>query len=105
MSEQDNMIARGRTIQCNLSPALGYFMIRIGCQQFNMALIKDMELKVIVSSNTKYILIIGNIGPLARIFELKIGNLQNILCMMGYSKLKLIFMLYLWPVGNRMTRR
>ena len=47
----------------------------------------------------------GNIGPLARIFEVRIGNIRNILCMMGNSKLKLTFMLYLWPVGNQMTRR
>ena len=43
----------------------------------------------------------GNIGPLA-IFEVKIGN---ILYMMGNSKLKLTFTIYLWAVGKRMTRR
>ena len=48
----------------------------------------------------------GNIGPLA-IFEVKIENIRNILCMMGNdSKLKLTFTLYLWAVvGKRMTRR
>ena len=34
----------------------------------------------------------GNIGPLA-IFEVKIGNKQNIFYMMGNSRLKLTFML------------
>ena len=46
----------------------------------------------------------GNIGPLA-IFEVKIGNIQNIFYMMGNSRLKLTFMLNLWAVGKRMTRR
>ena len=39
----------------------------------------------------------GNIGPLG-ILEMKIGNIRNILCMMGNSKLKLTFMIYLWAV-------
>ena len=52
----------------------------------------------------KYILMMGNIGPLA-IFEVKIGNIQNIFYMMGNSRLKLTFMLNLWAVGKRMTRR
>ena len=46
----------------------------------------------------------GNIGPLA-IFEVKIGNIQNIFYMMGNSRLKLTFMLNLWAVDKRMTRR
>ena len=50
---------------------------------------------------TKYILMMGNIGrPLAR-YYVKIGNIQNIFYMMGYSKLKLTFMLYLWAGDKR----
>ena len=51
----------------------------------------------------KYTLMMGIIGPLA-IFEVKIGNMQNIFYMMGNSRLKLTFMLNLWAVGRRMTR-
>ena len=39
----------------------------------------------------------GNIGPLAR-FYVKIGNKFY---MMGYSKLKMSFMLYLMAVGTK----
>jgi len=49
-----------------------------------------------------YSLMMGNIAPLA-IFEVKIGNI--FIYMMGNSKLKLTFMLYLWAAGKRMTRR
>ena len=52
----------------------------------------------------RYFIVRGNIGPLA-IFEVKIGNIQNIFYMMGNSRLKLTFMLDLWAVGKRMTRR
>ena len=46
----------------------------------------------------------GNIGPIA-IFDAKIGNIRNILYLMGNSKLKLTFMLSLWAVvlGKQMT--
>ena len=46
----------------------------------------------------------GNIGPLV-ILEVRIGNIRKIFHMMGNNKLKLTFMLYLWAVGKRMTRR
>ena len=42
----------------------------------------------------KYILMMGNIGPSA-IFEVKIGNMQNLFYMMGNSRQKLTFMLNL----------
>ena len=45
----------------------------------------------------------GNIGPIAN-FDVKIGNIQNIFYMMGYSKLKLIFTLNEWAVGKRMAQ-
>jgi hypothetical protein len=47
---------------------------------------------------SKYILMMGNIGPLA-ISEVKIGNIQYIFYMMGNSRLKLTVMLNLWAVG------
>ena len=53
---------------------------------------------------TKYILMIGNIGPIAN-FDVKIGNKRNIFYMMGYSELKLTFTLDEWAVGRRMARR
>ena len=46
----------------------------------------------------------GNIEPLAG-FYVKIGHLKYIFYMMGYSKLKMTFMLYLWAVGKRMARQ
>ena len=53
---------------------------------------------------TKYILMMGNIGPIAN-FDVKIGNIRNIFYMMGYSELKLTFTLDEWAVGKRMVRR
>jgi hypothetical protein len=48
---------------------------------------------------------IGNIGPIAN-FDVKIGNIQNIFYMMGYSELKLTFTLDEWAgVGKRLARR
>ena len=54
---------------------------------------------------TKYILMMGNIGPIAN-FDVKIGNIRNIFYMMGYSELKLTFTLDEWAgVGKRLARR
>ena len=53
----------------------------------------------------KYILMMGNIGPIAN-FDVKIGNLRNIFYMMGYSEeLKITFTLDEWAVAKRMARR
>ena len=46
----------------------------------------------------------SNIGPIAN-FDVKIGNIRNIFYMMGNSRLKLTFMLNLWAIDKRMTRR
>ena len=45
-----------------------------------------------------------NIEPLAK-FYVKIGQMQNTFYMMGYIKLKMTFMLYLWSVGKQMVVR
>ena len=49
--------------------------------------------------STKYILMMCNIGTLAR-FYVKIGNIQNIFHMMGNSKLKMTFKLNEWAVAR-----
>ena len=51
---------------------------------------------------TKYILMMGNIGPIAN-FDVKIENIRSILYMMGYTELKLTFTLDEWAVGKRMA--
>ena len=52
---------------------------------------------------TKQILMMGNIGPLAR-FYVKIRDMQNIFYMMGYSELKMTFTLNEWAVGKQMAQ-
>ena len=47
----------------------------------------------------------GNIGPIAANFDVKIGNIRNVFYMMGYSKLKMTFTLNEWAVGKRMAQR
>ena len=42
----------------------------------------------------------GNIGPIAN-FDVKIGNIQKIFYMMGYSKLKLTFTLNEWAISKQ----
>ena len=47
----------------------------------------------------------GSMGPIAN-FDVTIGNhIENIIYMIGYSKLKLTFMLNEWAVLQRMARR
>ena len=43
---------------------------------------------------------IGNIGPISN-FNVKMGNIQNIFDMMGYSKLKLTFTLNEWAISKQ----
>ena len=49
--------------------------------------------------HSKHIFTMGNSGPIAN-FDVKIGNIQNIFYMMGYSKLKLTVTLNEWAVGK-----